>query len=569
MSTPTIKRTTASCRIGCYLRLVLLILALTACQGDAADYEAEEQPDLPQAPLPERTGESLTFFIRPDGGSAEQCTGLTDAPYPGQGMGADCAWNHPFQALPPEGPARMRAGDTLIVAQGSYRIGIGAPGSEACDEEAPWDCHLGPIPSGLSSNQPTRILGRGLDQGCLDPPELWGAERVDWILDLTGSSHVVISCFEITDHSECVEDHSGGQACQRDDPPYGNWASVGLYAQDSSDVHLAYLNIHGFASTGIWAGRLEDWSLEHVRIAAKGWGGWDGDIEGDDSNHGDMMFRNWEVVWNGCGETYPEGEPIGCWAQSAGGYGDGVGTGDTGGHWLIQDSLIAYNTSDGLDLLYARESDSEISIYRSVFIGNAGNQIKTNGPVTMEYVLAVGNCGFFEGQPFTYDVDPCRAGGNTLSLTLRPGQSGEIWHATVAGQGDCLMEIECEGDCDGSERLQIFNSIFQGGPEYADATDTTCLAWRSGFPIEVLAMADSLVNRVKTFDGCPGENVRCGIDPGWVSGDLDDFDGHLKAGSPAIDAGRIEGGPDYDLEGKSQQGAPDLGAYEYYAANGD
>lgn len=542
--------------------MILLTAMMLGCQPQDEVEEEDDQLPMPHLTLPPASQGGNTFYIRPDGGSAEQCTGQVDAPYPGQGAGEDCAWNHPFQALPPHQIPRIRGGDTLIVASGSYRLGIGAPGSEACDEDSPWDCFLSPIPSGPSENQPTRILGQGWEQGCAQPPELWGSERPFWMIDLTGAQNVQLACFEITDHSDCVEDHSGGYACERDEPPYGDWASVGLYAQDSSNVYLADLNIHGLASTGIWAGRLQDWTVERVRLAGNGWVGWDGDIDGDDANHGELVFREWEVVWNGCAESYPEGEPVGCWAQTAGGYGDGVGTGDTGGHWVIEDSFIAFNTSDGLDLLYARESDSSISVVRSTFIGNAGNQIKTNGPVYLENVLAVGNCGFFDGQAFTYNVDACRAGGNTLSFTLRPGQSGMIWHATIAGQGDCLMEIECEGDCNGEERLRIYNSIFQGGPEYMDPSDTTCMYWSDGFPVEVLEIADSLVNRVKAFDGCPGERVVCGLDPGWVNSDLSQFDGHLKANSPAVDAGRSDGGLDEDLEGRPRQGLPDLGAYE-------
>ena len=70
------------------------------------------------------------------------------------------------------------------------------------------------------------------------------------------------------------------------------------------------------------------------------------------ANAGTLTFRHWTVEWNGCGETYPGGEPTGCWAQEAGGYGDGVGTGETGGDWIIEDSAFLHNTSDGLDLLY-------------------------------------------------------------------------------------------------------------------------------------------------------------------------------------------------------------------------
>jgi hypothetical protein len=43
--------------------------------------------------------------------------------------------------------------------------------------------------------------------------------------------------------------------------------------------------------TGIQADQLADWTVENVRIAGNGWAGWDGDIEGDDSNSGILTFR--------------------------------------------------------------------------------------------------------------------------------------------------------------------------------------------------------------------------------------------------------------------------------------
>ena len=33
--------------------------------------------------------------------------GTTDAAYPGSGTSQACAWNHPFQAFPPEGVPRI------------------------------------------------------------------------------------------------------------------------------------------------------------------------------------------------------------------------------------------------------------------------------------------------------------------------------------------------------------------------------------------------------------------------------------------------------------------------------
>ena|GEM_PF-6109049 len=67
-------------------------------------------------------------------------------------------------------------------------------------------------------------------------------------------------------------------------------------------------------------------------------------------------------------------------------------------------SVIRYNTSEGLDFLYIRAPGPSIEIRRTLAEGNAGDQIKNfRGPFLLENSIVVGNCGFFDGQPFTYN----------------------------------------------------------------------------------------------------------------------------------------------------------------------
>jgi len=447
-------------------------------------------------------------------------------------------------------------------------MGYGAPETgSACEPEGAFDCHMPPIPSGPNPSNPTRILGAGWDSGCSNPPELWGTERPWFIVNLTDASNVEIACLEITDHSDCVEDHTGGLACRRDTPPFGPWAATGLYAEDSANVHLWNLDIHGLAVAGVHAGRLTDWTVEDVRIAGNGWAGWDGDLpdEYGDSNSGTLTFRRWTVEWNGCGETYPGGEPTGCWGQSAGGYGDGVGTGETGGRWIIEDSAFLYNTSDGLDLLYTRVEGSSVEIRRTIAQGNAGNQLKTTGPTVIENVIAVSNCGFFEGKSFTYHVDPCRAYGNTIALVLRAGNHITVVNSTITGQGDCLIIAECaEGvNCSGSESILLRNSIFQGNPDFGQTGDTTSLAW-SNLAHDPFTIDYSIINGVKEApDPCPANSL-CNVSPGLMNGNIDTFDAHLLQGSPAIDAGTANGAPAEDFDRRPRDVTPDIGAYEWW-----
>jgi hypothetical protein len=486
-----------------------------------------------------------TYYIRPDGGSTEQCTGLKNIAYPGVGSGQECAWDHPFRAFPPHNSPRINGGDTLIIASGDYMMGYGAPETSVlCSREGAFDCIMPPIPGGLDVQHPTRILGEGWDSGCTAAPELWGTQRAYFILNLTDTSFVEINCLEVTDHSGCVEFHAGELRCERDTYPFGDWASTGLYAEDSQEVYLKNINIHGLAHTGIHAGRLTDWVVEKVRIAGNGWAGWDGDIIGEDSNSGDLYFTEWVVAWNGCGETYPEEDPSGCWAQSAGGYGDGVGTGATAGNWIIEDSSFLYNTSDGLDLLYHTLGGS-ISLNRVHAEGNAGNQVKLTGEADIINGVFVGNCAFFDGKSFTYNVDACRALGNTLSIAYTGGEQVSLYNSSLYGQGDGLVSVGPHDgfSCNGSETLTGGNNIFLGDVDYFQPNDITFLYYQEDCGSLKYQGDHNIAYSVKNYHSnyveppFPSTNNLI-MDP-QLSGFLDNsiYSMMPLIGSPVIDAG--------------------------------
>jgi hypothetical protein len=513
-----------------------------------------------------------TYYIRPDGGTSEQCSGLADTAYPGSGSAQACAWDHPFRALPPGGPARIAGGSTLIIGNGSYMIGYGAPGSNNCEPDGAWECFMSPLPSGPDPAHPTRMLGAGWETKTGKPPELWGTERANYVLNLTGSSNVEVGWLEITDHSGCAEFHSVGLACKRENPPFGTWALAGLYAQDSRNVYLHELDIHGLAHTGIWAGRLTDWQVENVRISGNGWIGWDGDIEGEDAYQGTISFRHLTIEWSGCVETYPEKQPTACWGQEAGGYGDGLGTGTTGGHWIIEDSAFRHNAQDGIDLLYTRLPDGKVEIRRTISEGNAGNQIKTTGPTVVENSILVGNCGFFDQQSTWNKDDSCRAGGDALVLMLRPGDRASVINSTITGAGNVLVISACALDqkCNGSEVVILRNDIFLGNPMYPNLPDLTSFAWfndESGdiLPRNPFDVDYSLIygNRFGNVTPCPGLHNLCEAQPGMVNTSLSSFDAHLQPYSPAINSGDPASAPPNDFDGLPRDAQPDIGAYEW------
>jgi len=496
-----------------------------------------------------------TYYVRADGGTAAQCNGLTDAKYPGSGVAQNCSWHHPFDALPPQGDGANPAlpfhgGDTLIIDAGAYEMGANAPGAKsypACNANWSWDCFMASIPSGLAS-QPTRILGAGWNTGCSAPPQLWGSEHSAQVINLSGSSNVVIGCLEITDHSSCIESHMQGNssaACNRSSAPFGPWASRGVFARDSNNVTLEDLNIHGMANRGILAGRLSNWSLNRVRIIANGWGGWDGDLgeAGGSSDSGQMLFQTVEVGWNGCGETYPDKVVFGCWGQQEGGYGDGFGTTTTSGNWVFQNSYFHHNTQDGLDLLYA-DTTATITVQQTHAEGNAGNQIKVAGSPTVENSVIVGNCSYFTGIDYMTGNnsggantagDICRALGNALVLSVQPSLKALVRYNTIVGEGDCLI-LAINGDASSSVAIQ--NNALIGKPDWVKANQTpqpqSCLFYwdnnsASAWPV---TYGGNILWQVKD-NACPAGNT-CNVDPQLLNESLTAFNSIPKSTSPVI-----------------------------------
>lgn len=525
-----------------------------------------------------------TWYVRPDGGTPDQCTGTVDAPVPANpDARAACAFAHPFYVLPPGGRARMAGGDRLVIAPASYRMGVGAPGAERCNAESSYDCVMAAVPSGPDGKHPTRILGVLGRGGIL--PSLWGAERTWFVVNLSGTNHAEVACLEITDHSDCVEFHGGKLRCEREHPPYGDWAASGILAFDARDVALRSLDIHGLASAGITAGRIADWTIEDVFLTANGLAGWQGDLGGPSSNAGRLRFRRVTIDWNGCGENQQR-EPIGCWAQSAGGYGDGLGTATTGGDWSFEDCRFISNTADGLDLRYADGSGS-VTIDRVWAEGNAGSQLKLRGEATIRDSVVNGTCANFSDQPYTFNVDACRARGSAIALEPVPGRGQHIDHATVTGVSGSLLEVVVPpstriGSCRGLLPIDVTNSIWMGpalGPSVptrvsgrvdshvvAVPAPTVAFAYRecgglegAGAPIRHYR---NMIWNLKDygFEGegaCPAATQNLCVDPL-----LDGTSLKPRSGSPAIDSAGPGSAIDFAGRGRPLGKGPDRGAFE-------
>lgn len=503
------------------------------------------------------TASATTYYVRNDGGTARRCNGTADAPYEGS-RGHACAWDSPMEALPPRitgDKPRINGGDTLIIEAGSYPIGWMREWD--CAVSQAHECVPQPIPSGTAEN-PTRILGAGWDSGCAAPPRLWGTHGAHQLLSLDGSSNAVIACLDLSDHSNCSEHYrpDSEYSCPRG--PEGDWANMGIHAQDSSDVTLQDLRIHGFANRGVQAGRINDWAVTRVKIIGNGKAGWDGDLGGNgrnSSNAGKLVFTDLELGWNGCAEDYPDTTKIiNCFGQNEGGYGDGFGSAWTGGDFVFIRPNIHDNTQDGLDLLYANGTGS-ISVDQGYFARNAGQDLKLKGNATITHSVFIAWCSAMKHAGYPAGKDACRAGGGEVADMNAPNQTVTFAYNTVIGESNCLFSGDSD-KADASDTYLIHNNIFIGKPRW-DGNGLSCLTWFSdGTYPEKVVYRDNIVWNVR-HDACPPGSL-C-TDPLLKNETLEAFDPTPLHDSPALRAGaHASKGPVHEVRARS----PAAGAVE-------
>lgn len=517
---------------------------------------------------------AATYYVRIDGGTAAQCTGLADASYPGQGKNQPCAWRSPMDALPPRADnqpnkPRILGGDTLIIAPGSYMIGYSAQareayGSNVCDANYSYDCVPQAVPSGPDPEHTTVIKGAS----CAAKPELWGTQGASHVLSLDGSSNVRLECLELTDHSPCILFYKPDArfACNRSwGADVGTWASTGLHAQDSGRVTLRDLNIHGLASNGINAGRLHDWTVQRLTIRANGWSGWDGDLGGNDhssTDSGKLVFDQLTVSWNGCAEKYPATTIINCWGQEEGGYGDGFGEAWTGGDWVFTRADIHDNTQDGLDLLYSNGTGST-KVVRSRFFGNAGNQVKISGPSTILNSIVVGNCMWTEQKTGTtmlgemQAADDCRALGNAIEVDFPlSNQLATVAFNTITGQGDGLVDASQTGR---GNKVVLANNILDGRRSDKRGDEATFGFYGGDDNMVRADWMGNLVHGIR-HGACPGDSI-C-ADPMLSDPSFASYDPSPEPESPAIAAASSKVSIETDFLGNPRPARASIGAME-------
>lgn len=517
------------------------------------------------------TAQAATKYIRTDGGTASQCNGSVDAAYPGSGTNQNCAWNHPSWALGLRdgGTRRIAAGDTLVIKNGSYALGYGAPSTadkSGCSSSSTHNCYL--------RAPPNNVTIKGEEAGnCRSRPELWGTDGVRQMLTFDDTSGVTVECLEITDHSDCLYGHyNSSLACNTSK----DYARHGIHAWNASDLVFRDLNIHGIGQNCYKGSKIHNFSLIRTRLVACGDSGFHGATDGttDNSFSGTILLQQVEIAWNGCTEDYPTLKIHGCFGQEGGGFGDGLGTDHTAGTWIIEDSYIHHNTSDGLDLRYTTDNSAQVYIYRSWFYSNAGNQVKVWGKVTMENSVANSFCNFFSDRYDTMtnspdpepDPEPCRADGNTVFIMV-PAMTGTgviLRHNTIAGHSSQLVQLDNDDGPTSSSVVRLENNVLVGDDSFANPGSLTKLLGNT-----TNATVQWYYNTIYRVSGgsCPSGST-C-ANPELRDINTETFDPRPTATSPVLGAASTSCGttacvrPTVDILGRTRPNPAARGAFEY------
>jgi hypothetical protein len=472
------------------------------------------------AALPATAG--TTWYIRLDGGTNTQCTGTTNAPYPGTGVNQPCAYNHPYQMLTYSGTwASMQGGDTMqFEDQGPYYLG-----EENQGVGMDWSAQLGgicPTPNGYGGNcvlpifpsgtaaSPTRIVGANAGSchnsahtGLVNPTVLegsgWGAFAV---LNLQGTNHVSVSCIEVTQPDTCTRLGSGAGQCNGTNN-YVSFAGIILEyqtAQGPSNLTLQDVAVVGIAANGILGSHINTLSTDvmtasDVYIIGNGTAGWNGDGGGCGTtceSVGTMNLSYLDVDWNGCVAVKPYNMNVpstgnaftDCYDDNNEGYGDGFVQIAAGNLTLnVAHSHFRWNTQDGFDSLHLSD---DVTTFPAVHIsdswseGNEGQTFKLGAGSTSSAInnVSISNCRVM-GTASNFPLNPsgwnsgigdfCRAAGDQWAFQMDNGTAITLENNTSVGYGTTMYDFECAFDapnCVTNGATIVFvNNISKGYPD--------------------------------------------------------------------------------------------------------
>jgi hypothetical protein len=537
------------------------IFTFTVTVSDAGTPAQSKSAVLSITVAPQPAAVGTTWYIRLDGGNNTQCTGTTNAAYPGSGVNQPCAYNHPYQMLTWSGTwASMQGGDTIqFEDQGPYLMGeenqgVGSDWSAQIGGICPTpngyggNCVLPIFPSGTAAS-PTRIVGANTGSchnsahtGLVNPTVLegsgWGAFTV---LNLQGTNYVDVSCIEITQPDTCTRLGSGAGQCGGTNN-YVSFAGIILEyqtAQGPSNLTLQDVAVVGIAANGILGSHINTLSTDvmtasDVYVIGNGTSGWNGDGGGCTTNCesvGTMNLSYVDVDWNGCVAVKPYNMNVpssqnaysDCYDDNSEGYGDGFVQVAAGNLTLnVTHSHFRWNTQDGFDSLHLSD---DVTTSPSVYIsdswseGNEGQTFKLGAGAIASAInnVSISNCRVM-GTAANFPLNPagwnsnlgdfCRAAGDEWAFQMDNGTAITLENNTSVGYGTTMYDFECAYDapnCVSKGATVVFvNNVSKG---YADPGNSNQLAsgmyFGGGDPFTNAGsvLTNNLWNTMRT--GCP------------------------------------------------------------------
>ena len=445
-----------------------------------------------------------TFYVAPDGDNANP--GSREQPW----------------ATPGYGSRQLAPGDTLIILGGRYTL-------------REYDADIITPPSGTPDAWIT-IQG---EEG--RRPVLAGRDNLLTAINLSGVQYVRVQNLEITH-----DDQATGEAL---------WFREGVEILGAPSAHIILqdLTIHHVDEFGMNIQDVDDLQILNSRLEYAGFGA----LGGPAGEHGgwrNVTIRGCSLSWSGHyyqggdGSTRPYDRP------------DGFGIEPAQGPILIEDTVAGHNYGDGLD-----SKAANTTIRRCVVANNSCDGVKVwaDGSRVENTLIYGRGDGNAETTPWAAIV---------IDQVEQTDAHFEIVNVTVddyVGQ-NYLLYVQYDNPV--PVQVTLRNTVFSGrGPEcpiYIGAA-STLIADHNLF---YLPQNATLLTHGETTFTCEniaslGEGNACGdprfVRPAW--GETGDY--HLQTGSPAINAGTTVGAPNVDLENRSRDAQPDIGAYEYREAS--
>jgi hypothetical protein len=555
-----------------------------------------------------------------------QCDGKADAAYPGKGANQHCAFNDVrymwMDGTYGNSAWVIAGGDTLVIRGCAglpsqqnrdpnpthCRIGWDkGTGNDAqnfwcAGVDAAWSCSMPPPPSGTAA-QHTRILGacaygtyrcnpvNSYPYADNNLTQLFGGFNVGAVMYLSGSKFVDVEGLEITSHNgRCtrVGNPSYPKGC-RTDPPADDFANWGIVMTNTtSNILMQDLYIHGLTTIGIGGPIGGPIKMNRVFVGFNAFAGWnfdDGHTTPDAP--GSTITASFVTMeGNGCLEEYPivhrQFPALSCWDDNASGFGDSWSGQDTKLDSFICDHCVmAYNTKDGF--MGPHTLIHYLKITNSASYGNMGQQWKWGTPpgstTIFENNFTIGNCRrMAEPMPGAsagfnrYLSDYCRAAGDNFSFFTAANSTVMFANNTVVGDASTMFDVGCErsSPCNATH-FTFRNNIVLGYVNPKSSSREAPGLFYFSDPSLKVDSDHNLFFGLRSLP-CPlfGHSDLICASPAFVDqpdkltseSQLDHFNFHPKAGSPAAGRGEAVNGIAVDFFGVPRPNPPTIGAAE-------